>query len=786
MAKTPIAKNWSNIITVDGIKYSNPDNIPDIIPPSVPGTPSVASNGTSSLSLSWTASTDTHGIKHYSVYRSTSSGGTYTLIGTTIINAFVDTGLLSQTPYFYKIKATDDSLNQNESAFSGMGAATTDAPPVSSGPWQLAAGHYVTEVLPAVVLHPRPDSDITTYDRHRWAYYDMVNQVQYRIPIGIQGGAAPFYFTLISGPPGMAVGRQYGDEDYSIVTWTPSAAVTDYPVSIMANTQDGKIIMIDYTISTSSSTERFLFVDANAADNLGTGSINDPFKNTRGWFKDSETNTEHSGKIVYYRGGTHYWFLQPTTNSVADGNGTFDNLNKPMVHLGYPGETVNMDMRYCKISLSNGARGIFFGGMNVINAKKQKTTGMLRFEASCNDYNGGGMRVTRFELTIEGFPPTYIKEFEDMTGTNSRGDVYSWVNVAGTNDYYATSNHSSGKAFDGFGGGDSPAVLYADYNGARTLLSKQTPAEVTNNIPLVAGKWKWVNKGTTPLPNYTIQVYLPDGTNPASKGTGWLVATSWSGTIGTNSGTIWSDESSKRSLINGQRRYFLDSYVNFSWLNITDKDNGTVYHGGDNGPIACFMLNLEYGLQEFCNYTNCTGGRTIAIGKSSCRYTTRRFIDASSSTNDFYTRAISHSNVCEHDLARTSHSHELCWSKIRMKNPSNAGYTVIGWVKQGTVLPLGTDGLIASYRNTLIHSGNRGVYQGDPDYFTNMFIKDDLCLTNDSDGWILSVSQPLPAAFRNPTQFKLANTAVQATDLNSTFDVLSGSAFYGVAGATVA
>lgn len=787
MAKVPVAKNWSNIITVSGIKYSNPDNIPDVTVPTTPGAPTVTVLGTSSTSLEWTASTDLRGIKEYTVYRATSVNGTYSVVGTTILNNFVDTGLSASTTYYYKIKATDNSLNANVSEFSSVGFATTDAPAVASGPWKLAAGHYEPEVLPAVVIHPRPDSENTTNDRHRWAYYDMVNPVQYRIPIGIQGGSAPFYFTLLSGPPGMTIGRQYGDTDYGIVTWTPTGSVTDYPVSIQVNTQDDKVLIIDYTVSTSSSTSRFLFVDANAADNNGTGSINSPFKNTRGWFKDDENNTEHSGKIVYYRGGTHYWFLQPDPGKLADGSGTFIGTNKPLVHLGYPGETVVMDMRYCKITAARGARGVFFGGMRVTNSKKQRTNGMLRIDATCQEYNGGGMRFTRFELTVEGFPPTYIKRYEDLTGTNSRGETYSWINVAGTNEYYAVSNSISGKAFEGFTSLDVPLNLYADYNGTRTPMTK-----VASTATLSAGQWKWIDKDPTPgssveAQDFTFQVYLPDGTSPATKPSGWLIANNWQGNVGTNAGTFWSDESARINTVNGLRRYFLDSHVTFNYISTIDKDTGVEYDDGDNGPIACFMLNMEYGLQEFCTFTNCNGNRTMSIAKSSCRYLTRRFNDASSSTNALSVQALTMGNACEHDLTRTAHSHENCWNRIRFTS-STPSHCVLNFINGGAV-PLVTDGPFASYRNTYLHTGNRGIYHGNDQFFTNMYINADLCLTNDSDGWILNVSQTLPATFRAPTAFTLMNTVTQATDINSTnlhVTNTNNTSVYGLIGATVA
>jgi Abnormal spindle-like microcephaly-assoc'd, ASPM-SPD-2-Hydin/Protein of unknown function (DUF1573) len=101
---------------------SNATNSPISISVSGTGTQAVAH----SVSLSWTASTSS--VIGYNVYRSTISGGPYTLItgspngGIT----YTDTAVQAGVTYFYVVTAVD--ANGNESAFSNEASATIPTP----------------------------------------------------------------------------------------------------------------------------------------------------------------------------------------------------------------------------------------------------------------------------------------------------------------------------------------------------------------------------------------------------------------------------------------------------------------------------------------------------------------------------------------------------------------------------------------------------------------------------------------------------------------------------------
>ena len=69
------------------------------------------------LSIDWKAPTadltgeDLTGLSRYLIYRSDSVDGKFELIGESATNAFVDTGLVAQTTYYYQIEASDEDGN---------------------------------------------------------------------------------------------------------------------------------------------------------------------------------------------------------------------------------------------------------------------------------------------------------------------------------------------------------------------------------------------------------------------------------------------------------------------------------------------------------------------------------------------------------------------------------------------------------------------------------------------------------------------------------------------------
>ncbi len=120
----PNCTSWSS--TVSGTTTAN-----DTTSPTTPGAPTSTGITASSISLSWTASTDAVGVTGYKIYRSATAGGTYSEIGTSATNSYTDTGLSASTSYYYKISAYDAAANN--SAQSSASAAITTSQAQSGG-----------------------------------------------------------------------------------------------------------------------------------------------------------------------------------------------------------------------------------------------------------------------------------------------------------------------------------------------------------------------------------------------------------------------------------------------------------------------------------------------------------------------------------------------------------------------------------------------------------------------------------------------------------------------------
>ena len=114
------------VTTPAGTGCSSSTFIVDNTSPSKPGTPTAINVAQTSLSLNWTASTDTgSGVDHYNLKRCAPDPCTPTKLAKTLTNSFNDSGLSPGTSYDYQVQAVDRA--GNASANSGTLVVTTHA-----------------------------------------------------------------------------------------------------------------------------------------------------------------------------------------------------------------------------------------------------------------------------------------------------------------------------------------------------------------------------------------------------------------------------------------------------------------------------------------------------------------------------------------------------------------------------------------------------------------------------------------------------------------------------------
>ena len=96
----------------------------DTTPPTAPSTLTATASGTSTINLSWTASTDNVGVTGYRIERCLGASCTnFAQIATSTGTTFSNTGLTASTTYRYRVLANDAAGNL--SVYSPIATATT-------------------------------------------------------------------------------------------------------------------------------------------------------------------------------------------------------------------------------------------------------------------------------------------------------------------------------------------------------------------------------------------------------------------------------------------------------------------------------------------------------------------------------------------------------------------------------------------------------------------------------------------------------------------------------------
>jgi len=100
--------------------------------PSTPAGLAAGATTSSSIPLTWSASTDNVGVTGYQVLRAPgASGGTFTQVGTSTTTSFTNTGLAVNTTFRYQVRAVDAA--GNASAVSNTITAATQTGGTGSG-----------------------------------------------------------------------------------------------------------------------------------------------------------------------------------------------------------------------------------------------------------------------------------------------------------------------------------------------------------------------------------------------------------------------------------------------------------------------------------------------------------------------------------------------------------------------------------------------------------------------------------------------------------------------------
>lgn len=210
--------------------------------------------------------------------------------------------------------------------------------------------------MPMHLVYPRPDTETVAHARHRWAH----PQMEYAIPIGVQGGAWPFKYELISGPSGAKVGSLYGEANYGSITWTPSASSGTEEFKVRITDQELNTVEASWKVTIDPS--MFVFIKSGATGTK-TGAITSPLATAAEWHK-SATDSTYANKIIVFRGGNYN-----LVGDVANNNNVRLTSNQKTPSLiGFPGEEPIIDASTAKIVVGD-LTDIFVAGITWKNAR---------------------------------------------------------------------------------------------------------------------------------------------------------------------------------------------------------------------------------------------------------------------------------------------------------------------------------------------------------------------------------------------------------------------------------
>lgn len=218
--------------------------------------------------------------------------------------------------------------------------------------FQLPSDQFVSAKMPMHALYPRPDTETNADARHLWAHSGF----EYRVPIGVQGGAWPFKYEIISAPIGATIGQYWWAADYGVLKIGGGLFGASESITVRVTDQDGSTVDLSWTVTLDNT--KFVFIE-DGWTGTKTGTIDEPLEDISDWYLNSNTDATYAGRIVVLRGGAY-------TLTGDGGNLNFDPDDKTRGFVGYPDETPVIDCSTAAIVITTGgtADDLFVGGIS--------------------------------------------------------------------------------------------------------------------------------------------------------------------------------------------------------------------------------------------------------------------------------------------------------------------------------------------------------------------------------------------------------------------------------------
>ena len=249
--------------------------------------------------------------------------------------------------------------------------------------------------------------------------------ITYEFRAQVIGGAYPYVFSLSNAPDGMTINRSTG-----VITWAnPQTSASNITLAVQDRDGDSASSSWSITVGTSG----FLFVNSSYSG-TETGTISQPFNSIQDLL---DLDRSHESDFVYFRTGS---YPVPTYHpDYGPGNGcslSYDG-GKPHIWMGYPGESVTIDMDEHYFCTGQETTPYYFGRLRFYNSSEYGFAASSRsnyatfyrceFDTLTTGRSGNGNQGFYFTFA-EGTGNHLVFqdcEFHDYTGTAGIGSLYS-------------------------------------------------------------------------------------------------------------------------------------------------------------------------------------------------------------------------------------------------------------------------------------------------------------------------------------------------------------------------
>jgi len=376
-------------------------------------------------------------------------------------------GTLNPGEYFQAHHTSSGSNSIDVDTLVTLGGSIGDA-------WKLPAANSMS-MVPLMVIYPHPNAGVNA--RHLWAH----TAFEYRIPVGVKGGAYPYRYEFLSAPTGATIGEEMDrttdgitgqtlhtpGEFYGVIRWTPGGVPRTESFSVKVTDQDDNSVQLDWDVEVDDT--KFVIIDSGVGASNPAGTWATPLKTLDDWYKGDDEDNTYVGRIPVLRAGSYDIIIDTSNPPSTTGNQAIkmDPAYKARGFIGVPGDMPVVDMTRGGITASSSNCNDFYvSGIRLVNSQ----TLPVPKDTQCVTFHRPGNRVTFFELEFDNIDQGTLGDPTDNDGCFVA--IFDALNAPGINYIYLCKNTYSNLSLS-----DGNGALFNAYNSSYVLVERQVAVD---------------------------------------------------------------------------------------------------------------------------------------------------------------------------------------------------------------------------------------------------------------------------------------------------------------------